>query len=142
MANLNGVTIEINQARFNRIYSDLENNLKASLTNVTNSLLATSTDTAPIDKGTLRGKGVAKVSGTGNKLKGTVSFNVNENGVNYAILMHENTYNLGESSLAASGGTGMSGTNYPVGNKYLTRVLLGEKETYIKYIERKIGEAL
>ncbi|MDT0155641.1 hypothetical protein Q9R51_26375, partial [Priestia aryabhattai] len=76
------------------------------------------------------------------RIKGTVSYSVSEGGYNYAVKMHEGTYNLGAGSQAKSGGHGMSGKTYPVGNKFLTRPLEGEADAYKKHLEKGIKNQL
>lgn len=61
---------------------------------------------------------------------------------NYAIWIHEETYNLGPGSQQKGGSTGSSGAYYPVGNKYLTRPLDGESPHYRDRFEEEIKSAL
>jgi hypothetical protein len=56
--------------------------------------------------------------------------------------MHEGNYELGEGSRQKSGGSGMSGRTYPVGKHFLTGVLEGEKQTYVKHMEKGIKNEL
>lgn len=93
-----------------------------------------------MDTGTLRRDGgTVEITNKGNSVEGKVSFSVFENGVDYAVIMHEwEGYNLSRPD--RKGGTGMSGKKYEVGRKYLERPFEGEKETYLKYIEQKVDE--
>lgn len=116
---------------------------KTALNDCVDDLVRASSGAAPHDTGYLDTKGWSKsVKAEGSGFVGTVSYSAKENGYDYAIRMHEDTYNLGPGSRAKGGGTGMSGANYPVGNKYLTRPFEGESETYKKHIADMIRKAI
>jgi hypothetical protein len=119
-----------------------------AMVDVVNNLVKASSQAAPHDKGILE-KSWSSYVGRGqdrNQIIGVVSYAAYNENFNYAIKMHETDYNLGEGSqkkqAATGGGVGMSGKRYPVGKKFLTRVLEGERETYVNYIEQKINESL
>lgn len=105
-------------------------------------LARTSSETAPHLTGDLEDSYSIAYSGGMRTPKATVEFAVYKGGFNYAVAMHEWSYKLGEGSTAKGGGTGMSGTTYPVGNKYLTRVLEGEKQAYYDHIKQQIENNL
>jgi hypothetical protein len=93
-------------------------------------------ETTPYDEGDLEMGGSHGVDKKGDTIQGWVKFeawNDHPNrsyDFNYAIWIHEETYNLGEKSKQKAGGHGLSGKSYPVGNKYLTRPHEGEAPTY------------
>ncbi|UTV34875.1 hypothetical protein [Bacillus altitudinis] len=105
-------------------------------------------ETAPLDEGDLEMGGFHDVDIEGAKFKGWVGFEAwndkpnRSYDFNYAIWIHEQTYNLGERSRQKAGGSGLSGKRYSVGNKYLTRPLEGEAPTYRELIEQEIKKAL
>jgi len=120
----------------------VEKQAQQGLEDVLDDLVRTSSQNAPHDEGVLEKAWSKEIRGN----KGTVSFTVKKAGgkgkkkgnFNYALKMHEETYNLGEGSLAKTGGVGMSGKQYDVGTGYLGNVLKGEEEAYKKHIEQKI----
>lgn len=105
-------------------------------------------ETAPLDEGDLEMGGFNDVDKEGKKLIGWVGFEAwNDNpkrsyDFNYAIWIHEETYNLGERSRQKTGGAGMSGKTYAVGNKYLTRPHEGEAPYYREQIEKAVKKKL
>ncbi|MDE1381196.1 hypothetical protein ACM5ME_17880 [Bacillus subtilis] len=105
-------------------------------------------ETTPLDEGDLEMGGFHDVDLEGHKIIGWVGFEAwadasnRSYDFNYAIWIHEETYNLGKKSQQKTGGSGMSGKSYPVGNKYLTRPLEGEAPYYRKVIEQDIKKAL
>jgi hypothetical protein len=99
-------------------------------------------ETTPYDEGDLEMGGFHGVDIAGAKIEGWVGFEAFNQEFNYAIWTHEETYKLGEGSQSKSGGSGMSGKSYPVGNKYLTRPHEGEAPAYRKLIEQEIKDAL
>jgi hypothetical protein len=99
-------------------------------------------ETTPYDEGDLEMGGFHGVDIAGAEITGWVGFEAFNKGFNYAIWTHEETYNLGEGSQKKSGGHGMSGASYPVGNKYLSRPHEGEAPTYRNLIEQDIKDAL
>jgi hypothetical protein len=99
-------------------------------------------ETTPYDEGDLEMSGFHDVDVNGTEIKGWVAFEVFNKDFNYAIWTHEENYNLGEGSQKKSGGSGMSGKSYPVGNKYLTRPFEGEAPAYRDLIEQEIKDSL
>jgi hypothetical protein len=131
------------------LQSELKNRMETAMHDVVDDLGRTASGTAPHDKGILDKKGTGWNTDVywknKNHVKGTVEFSVSEGEFNYALWTHEEVYNLGEGSekkASSGGGQGMSGTTYPVGNKYLERPFHGEAETYKKHIEKTIKEGL
>ena len=137
--------IEIDSSEFEQMLSRFgERAVEAAqlaLQDCADDLERTAADTVPIDKGTLTRSSYQEKTQNGDGLKITVEFAVRENGFNYAIYMHEATYELGEQSRARNGGVGMSGKRYDVGRKYLERVANGEKQTYINHITNMVRSA-
>lgn len=117
---------------------------KKAMTDAVNDLAKASSGATPHKTGKLEDSYTKQVGyDSASKLYGEVSYNVvARNGFNYAVKMHEANYNLGDGSRAKSGGKGMSGKTYPVGNKFLTRVLEGEKSAYTRHIDDSIKSAL
>lgn len=105
-------------------------------------LARASSGAAPHDKGILEKSYTVTPRKTANGGEVSVSYAAYEDGFNYAIKMHEGSYNLGPGSLSKPGGTGMSGARYAVGPKYLERPLRGESETYKKHIQDQVSNAL
>jgi hypothetical protein len=112
---------------------------KLGLQDCLDDVVRTSSQNAPHDEGVLEKSWTKEIKDT----EGTVSYSVKKRGgkgskhgnFNYALKMHEEHYNLGDGSKAKAGGVGMSGKQYTVGTGYLSQVIKGEKETYIKHIE-------
>lgn len=105
-------------------------------------------ETTPLDEGDLEMGGFRDVDLEGKKIIGWVGFeawNDHPNrsyDFNYAIWIHEETYNLGAKSRQKGGGKGLSGKTYPVGNKYLTRPHEGEAPVYREMIKQNVKKAL
>jgi hypothetical protein len=125
-----------------RFSTDTKNTVKKSVRNIAQDLARTASESAPHLTGDLEDSFAIEYSFSGDKMTATVEFAVFKGGFNYAIAMHEWTYKLGEGSQAKGGGTGMSGTSYTVGRKFLTRVLEGESEAYRDYIAEQIRSVL
>jgi hypothetical protein len=140
------VRVNIRSDRRATISRGVSNGAKKAMQDITDNLAMASSGSAPHDKGILDDSWTKEVGYEGNKLFGRVSYNVLENGsggdYNYAIRMHEGNYELGEGSRQKSGGSGMSGRTYPVGKHFLTGVLEGEKQTYVKHMEKGIKNEL
>lgn len=121
---------------------------KSSMGTIVDDLTQVASDTAPVDEGVLETSGTNGLIVGGTKIEGWVKFEAWANAknrsydFNYAIWIHEATYNLGPKSLMKSGGNGMSGAHYAVGNKYLTRPLYGEANTYRDLIEENLKNSL
>lgn len=146
---MGGVNVKFQILRDNSaiISRKVSNGAKTAMQDVVNDLAKASSGATPHDKGILEDSYSKEVGyDSGYRLKGTVSYNVSEGGsgggYNYAIAMHEKTYNLGAGSQAKGGGKGMSGKSYPVGNKFLTRPLEGEADAYKKHLEKGIKNQL
>lgn len=101
----------------------------------------TASENTPIDTGALTRSSTQTKRRQGDVLKIDVEFSIRNNGFNYAILMHEGTYNLGVQSSQRPGGVGMSGRRYQVGRKYLAQVINGEGQAYTEHIARMIRNA-
>lgn len=122
--------------------------VKQAVDDCVDDLIRTSSEIAPHDKGVLEKSWAKKVKVSAMQVEAEVTYSVKEsdengNYFNYALWTHEADYNLGPESQAKPGGNGMSGRHYPVGNKYITRPLEGEKEAYKEHIveslQREIG---
>lgn len=117
--------------------------LSEALHDVGDDLVRTSSGAAPHDTGYLSTKGWnKKVSASATSGYVEVSYYAVNYGFNYALKMHEGSYNLGPGSLQKPGGIGMSGTRYPVGPKYLERPLMGERAAYTNHINKQLAAAL
>jgi hypothetical protein len=120
--------------------------LKMAMEDITDDLVRVSSEIAPHDKGILEKAHEKEIVINGFSAVSTVSYSVREANkdysFNYALWMHEGTYNLGPGSLAKPGTEGMSGTHYDVGPKYLTRPLEGEQATYKDHIKKVVGKAV
>lgn len=133
--------MKVSKSLIRKYGNEAKKAVKDSVRVVAQDLARTASESTPHLTGDLEDSYTIEYSGTGAKTTATVEFAVFKDGFNYAIAMHEWRYKLGEQSQAKSGGTGMSGTNYTVGRKFLTRVLQGEAETYKDYIEKKVKNA-
>jgi hypothetical protein len=143
------IRMDVEIIRDNRkiIRKSVSDGARKGMKDVTDNLVKASSGSAPHDKGILDDSWSKEVGYDSTyRLFGKVSYNVLENGANgdynYAIKMHEGNYELGEGSLGKSGGKGMSGRTYPVGKHFLTGVLEGEEETYVKHMEKAIKNEL
>jgi hypothetical protein len=116
--------------------------VKKSVKTIAQDLARTASETAPHLTGDLEDSYSIAYQLGGDKMSATVEFAVFKGNFNYAIAMHEWTYKLGKGSQAKGGGTGMSGTTYAVGRKFLTKVLEGESQAYADYISEQIRKVL
>lgn len=117
--------------------------LNEALHDVGDDLVRASSGAAPHDTGYLDTKGWnKKVSTSTTSGYVEISYYAANYGFNYALKMHEGSYNLGPGSLQKPGGIGMSGNRYPVGPKYLERPLMGEYKTYSNHVNKHLGAAL
>lgn len=117
--------------------------LNEALHDVGDDLVRASSGAAPHDTGYLDTKGWnKKVSTSTTSGYVEVSYYAVNYGFNYALKMHEGSYNLGPGSLQKPGGIGMSGNRYHVGPKYLERPLMGEYKTYSNHVKEHLGAAL
>lgn len=130
------------------IHNTVRKTAIATMKDAMKDLERVASETTPYDEGDLEMGGFHDVDLEGSKIIGWVGFeawNDHPNrsyDFNYAIWIHEETYNLGERSKQKAGGSGLSGNHYPVGNKYLTRPLEGEAPYYRTLIEQEIKKAL
>jgi hypothetical protein len=107
-------------------------------------------ETAPLDEGDLEMGGFhdVDINNSGKEIMGWVGFEAwndkpnRSYDFNYAIWIHEKTYNLGERSKQKSGGQGLSGKSYSVGNKYLTRPHEGEAPVHREMLKQAIKKSL
>ena len=115
---------------------------KEAIKNISQDFARTASESAPHKTGDLSASHSIAYSGGSDIPQGIIEFTAYKDGFNYALAMHEWTYNLGEGSRAKGGGTGMSGATYPVGSKFMTRVLRGEKPAYTEYLQKKIKSTI
>lgn len=121
---------------------------KQAMNDCVDDLVQASSGASPHDKGFLDESWDREVKVENGEVVGAVGYGVREkdpsgNVTNYAIWIHEGTYNLGERSIAKSGGdSGLSGNHYPVGNKFLERPFKADSEAYKKHINDKVREVL
>lgn len=136
------VEVKIDTAKLKGLEKEVQAALKRAVEDCIDDLARTASESTPHDKGILEKSHKKEVTGNGNKIDGTVEFNVRETysggNYNYALRMHEGHYRLGPGSQAKPGGTGMSGKHYPVGRKFLENPLQGEKEKYKEHIETEL----
>ncbi|MGF9741581.1 hypothetical protein ABEX38_29880 [Priestia megaterium] len=129
-----------------RIIKATEQSTTKSMKDCMQDLNRVASETAPLDKGDLEMSGTDDVKKTGTGIQGSVGYEVwNTKGkkdFNYAIWIHEETYNLGDKSLAKAGGKGLSGKSYKVDRKYLERPFYGEAPTYRGIIESNLKKDL
>lgn len=132
------IKVNINNNRFKAYSKQAQKVYQTALDDVLDDLARTSSESAPHDEGILEKSWSKSKEFSGNKPFGVISYTVKKAGgkgnFNYALKMHEETYNLGEGSQNKPGGTGMSGKTYPVGTGYLGDVAKGEQGTYTKHI--------
>ncbi|MBC9785104.1 hypothetical protein H1S01_11355 [Heliobacterium chlorum] len=133
-----GAKITFNDQVLRRVQQKVNAELRQSVNDCMDDLVRVSSETAPHDRGILDKSFSKEVTAGAESVTGVVEYVVREKNFNYAIIMHEGEYRLGESSEQKPGGVGMSETHYPVGNKFLTRPLEGEREAYKKHIEAEL----
>ncbi|MTV49846.1 hypothetical protein GJ688_12775 [Heliobacillus mobilis] len=136
------IQVKIHDHVLKRMKKDICNQLKQAVHDCVDNLVRTSSETAPHDKGILEKSFAMEATSNSGTVTATVGYCIKERGFNYALAMHELSYRLGPKSLAKPGGYGMSGKRYPVGNKFLTRPLEGEAQTYKQHIERELQKVL
>lgn len=139
--------VRIDTRNLERAIHGTKRAFKEAVNDCIDDLVRTSSETAPHDKGILEKSFSKEVYGENTDvITGYVDYSVKEahgdGTYNYALAMHEKNYQLGSGSRAKPGGTGMSGQHYPVGKKFLTRPLEGEKEAYKDHIEKAIKREL
>ena len=132
----------------NKIMKAVEKSTYTAMTKSMKDLERVASETTPYEEGDLEMGGFHGVDKQSDGVMGWVgfeAFNDNPNrsyDFNYAIWIHEETYNLGDGSKQKSAGSGISGKSYPVGNKYLTRPLEGEAPAYREIIKQDVKRAL
>ncbi|MCW2278736.1 hypothetical protein [Heliophilum fasciatum] len=143
-----GVKVTINDKVLAKVQGKLEQRLKRAVDDCADDLVRVSSETAPHDKGILEKSFAKEVQAGPDNVTATVSYTIRERrgkkstNFNYAIIMHEGEYKLGPGSENKPGGVGMSDKHYPVGSKFLTRPLEGEKEAYRKHIEAELQDLI
>lgn len=120
----------------------IENNVEEAMHDAVDDLGRIASNIAPIDTGTLRRSMKTEVKGMLDRIEGEVSFSATEESLrygrfNYAIWTHEASYNLGPKSKASQGTDG-----YAVGNKYLTRPLMGEANKYLRWLGEAVARGI
>ncbi|WP_078390721.1 hypothetical protein [Shouchella patagoniensis] len=100
------------------------------------------TNIAPVKSGTLRKDIKKTVKGRAGSLVGEITFTAIESSsgygrFNYALWTHEFMTSLGPLSSSAGGSDG-----YPVGSKYLSRPLEGERDRILRQIAEGVKGAL
>lgn len=139
------VEITVNDRALKQATKGLKAALKTAVEDCIDDLVYTSSGAAPHDKGILEGSWAKEIqaSGHADSVSGTVEFSVKEGDFNYALRMHEGEYNLGDGSVQKDGvSSRLSGKYYPVGNKYLTRPLEGNKAAYRVHIDGELKKWL
>lgn len=125
-----------------KITKETKKTVTQAVRTIAQDLARTASETAPHLTGDLEDAYAVEYQFSGSKIMATIEFAVFKDGFNYAVAMHEWTYELGAGSSAKSGGTGMSGKSYVVGRKFLTRVHEGESVRYTKYVGEQILKQL
>jgi len=137
------VKVDIDTSKLLAAPGVVQATLNEALHDIGDDLVRASSGAAPHDTGYLDTKGWnKKVSTSATSGHAEVSYYAVNDGFNYALKMHEGSYNLGPGSLQKPGGVGMSGTRYEVGPKYLERPLMGEQVTYAKHVNEQLAAAL
>lgn len=143
MANFN-LNVEI-QNNFERLEPIIKQALKDAMVDIMLDVNMCAVGSSPHYKGTLERSGIHKnLIDNGS----TVGFQIGvsqrgANGFDYGNLMHDGRYNLGERSRNKTGGrSGIAGTSFPVGNKFISRPLEANEQAYIDYLQRAYEEAL
>lgn len=136
------VSVKIPKNATKKAVKNTQRSVQQSIKVIAQDLARTSSETAPHWSGVLEKSYTITYSMGPNRAEATIRVSAKNDGFDYAIAMHEWTYNLGPRSEKKPGGTGMSGTTYEVGRKYLTRVLEGESVTYSEYIADFVSKNL
>lgn len=136
------INVKVTKNNVRQIMRNTPTKIQGGIREVANDLARTSSESAPHWSGNLEKSFKITYKFGSKKMYATIRYSAIEDGFDYAIAMHEWTYELGEKSKQKSGGTGMSGTSYPVGRKFLTRVLEGEKDAYQRYLKEVIESNL
>ncbi|QGG47651.1 hypothetical protein [Heliorestis convoluta] len=145
MATMN-FNVEINNRLLRRITKETLRAAEEAVHDCVDDLIRVSSETAPHDKGILEKSHAKEVKVRRGQVDGRVDYTIKERysqgNFNYALFIHEGTYNLGKRSRQKPGGIGMSGKHYSVGNKFLTRPLEGESNEYSRHIGKQIKREL
>lgn len=139
------------KANVRTLQKNVHKTVKDTMQDCMNDLSRVSSETTPIEDGNLeQAWNVLVEQPNKNLTKGFVGYQVwadqpRSYDFDYAIWIHEETYNLGPLSrvkASSGGGQGLSGDSYPVGNKYLERPFYGEAETYRGIFEDNIKQTI
>lgn len=123
--------------------SKTEDAVKSALTETMEDLKRCASGFAPKDTGHLESSGRIEVKQANTEIIGEVVYEVTADAYNYAIIMHEGMYNLGEGSKGKSGGTSKFGNvSHTVGRKYLEVPFHQLLPAYIDHIAHVITQKL
>lgn len=134
--------VTTNVSKLKSASKSIQSALNMSLHDVGDDLVRASSGAAPHETGYLESSWNKKVDTSPTQGSVEVSYRAYNRGFNYALKMHEGSYNLGEGSRRKPGGVGMSGKRYPVGAKFLERPLMGERSTYQKHVKERLARNL
>lgn len=137
-----GVKVTIKKNNLDKIGKNVGSAIRDGINDVGDDLVRASSGATPFDKGTLSQSWNKNISVSRLQAIAEVSYSVHNRGFNYAIKMHEGSYNLGPGSRSKPGGQGMSGKRYSVGPKFLERPLLGEQQAYKDHIKEMIQKSI
>ncbi len=128
--------------RMKRMGKNTGNVVKECIEDCTADLLKTATLRTPYKDGGLQDGGKSAVKGSGTTTVGTVSFSAEgKNRFNYAVPMHDDTYNLGDGSLSKSRKgikSKFSSKTFRVGKGYLRDTAKECQKGYVKYIKEEV----
>lgn len=113
---------------------------KSIVSTVIGKLLSETTRRTPIDEGALTASVEKRVEVKGqfaSDVTGYVFVPVNSPAADYAVVMHEGTYNLGEKSLAKQQAQGVT-----VGPKYMERAFEENRAAFEAYILLRLKQEL
>lgn len=136
------ITVKLKEIKTDDIVRSVDSEMNKAVKALGQDFARASSGATPHLTGELAGSYSYKYDLNGDKKTVQVSYTAMNNGFNYAVAMHEWTYKLGDGSRAKGGGIGMSGKSYPVGNKFMTRVLEGEEEAYRDYVGKRIKKVI
>lgn len=114
-----------------KVEKDVIKNVEVGVNEVAEDLLSVSQKLAPLDEAGLMESGtVEPAKNTFGEIKASVGYNKE-----YALRMHEDFYNLGETSRRKPRVDGME-----VGRKYLERPFVKYEDKYAEHITKRMGE--